>query len=260
MRSARTHERYPDRSALTLCEVCGVDPQRALCEPLLVSGEVIGALLIHHPEPLDAGEHRAIKDSVTQSAPVIANLRTIAIAEQRAATDALTGMPNSRAARDTLRHMVAQAARSGSPLAAVLLDLDHFKQINDSYGHGAGDDVLAAVGTTLTAGVRESDFAGRYGGEEFLLLLPDTSTQDAAAVAEKIRRLIAQSTVAGVERAITASFGVSGFPQHAIDGDTLMRSADRALYASKRNGRDRVTIAPGTPEEAAKGLTTLRAT
>jgi diguanylate cyclase (GGDEF)-like protein len=209
---------------------------------------VIGSLLVHHPEPLDTDEQRAIKESVTQSAPVIANLRTIAIAEQRAATDALTGMPNSRAARDTLKRMVAQAARSGSPLAAVLLDLDHFKQINDTYGHGAGDDVLASVGATLASGVRESDFAGRYGGEEFLMLLPDTSADDAAAVAEKIRGLIAQTAVSGVPQTITASLGVACFPQHAIDGDTLMRSADRALYTSKRSGRNRVTTALESPE------------
>jgi diguanylate cyclase (GGDEF)-like protein len=260
MRSARTHERDPDSSKLVLCEVCGVIPQRAICEPLLVSGEVIGSLLVHHPDPLDVDEQRAIRESVTQSAPVIANLRTIAIAEQRAATDALTGMPNSRAARDTLKRMVAQAARSGSPLAAVLLDLDHFKQINDTYGHGAGDDVLASIGATLTSGVRESDFAGRYGGEEFLMLLPDTSAEDAAAVAEKIRALIAQTVVTGVEQPITASLGVSAFPQHAIDGDTLMRSADRALYTSKRNGRNRVTVALGNPGEPAELPTPLRAT
>jgi diguanylate cyclase (GGDEF)-like protein len=251
MRSARLHERDPDRSALILCEICGVSPEHAICEPLLVSGEVIGSLLIHHPRPLDADEQRAIKDSVSQSAPVIANLRTIAIAEQRAATDALTGMPNSRAARDTLKRMLAQAARSGHPLAAVLLDLDHFKQINDTYGHGAGDDVLASVGSTLTSSLRESDFAGRYGGEEFLLLLPNTSAEDAAVVAEKIRGLVAQTVVAGVERPITASLGVSGFPQHSMDGDTLMRSADRALYTSKRSGRDRVTVALAIPGETA---------
>jgi diguanylate cyclase (GGDEF)-like protein len=260
MRSARTHQSDPDSSRLVLCEVCGVSPQRAICEPLLVSGEVIGSLLVHHPAPLDVDEQRAIKESVTQSAPVIANLRTIAIAEQRAATDALTGMPNSRAARDTLKRMIAQAARSSSPLAAVLLDLDHFKQINDTYGHGAGDDVLAAVGATLVSGVRESDFAGRYGGEEFLMLLPDTNAEDAAAVAEKIRALIAQTAVTGVEQPITASLGVACFPQHAIDGDTLMRSADRALYTSKRSGRNRVSVALGNPGEATELRTPLRAT
>jgi diguanylate cyclase (GGDEF)-like protein len=260
MRSAATHERDPDRSRLILCEVCGVSPERAICEPLLVGGEVIGSLLIHHPEPLDAEEQRAIKESVTQSAPVIANLRTIAIAEQRAATDALTGKPNSRAARDTLKRMVAQAARSDSPLAAILVDLDHFKQINDSYGHGAGDDVLASVGSTLTTSVRESDFAGRYGGEEFLLLLPNTTAEDAGAVAEKIRSQLTQTLVTGIGTPVTASFGVSGFPQHAIDGDTLLRSADRALYTSKRNGRDRVTVALASPAEDAKVVTPLRTT
>jgi diguanylate cyclase (GGDEF)-like protein len=108
--------------------------------------------------------------------------------------------------------------------------------------------------------VRESDFAGRYGGEEFLMLLPDTNAEDAAAVAEKIRALIAQTAVTGVEQPITASLGVACFPQHAIDGDTLMRSADRALYTSKRSGRDRVSVALGSPAETTEPLTPLRAT
>ena len=107
-------------------------------------------------------------DSVTQAAPVLANLRNLALAEARAATDALTGLPNKRACADTLKRMVALPGRSVSPLSALLLDLDHFKQINDTFGHGIGDDALAAVGEVISANLRTSDFAGRYGGEEFI--------------------------------------------------------------------------------------------
>ena len=95
---------------------------------------------------------------------MLANLRNLAIAEARAATDALTGLPNQRACQDTLKRMLAHASRTMSPLSAVLLDLDHFKLINDRHGHNSGDDVLAAVGEVLAGCVRTSDFAGRYGG------------------------------------------------------------------------------------------------
>jgi GGDEF domain-containing protein len=152
-------------------------------EPLLVSGQVIGSVLVNHPAGTDIGP--PIRDSVTQAAPVLANLRNLAIAEIRAATDALTGLPNNRAVQDTLRRMVAQASRTMSPLSAALLDLDHFKHINDAHGHSRGDEALAAVAANLRSSLRESDFVGRYGGEEFLILLPDTGKQQARIVAER---------------------------------------------------------------------------
>jgi diguanylate cyclase (GGDEF)-like protein len=128
-------------------------------------------------------------------------------------------------------------------LSAIAFDLDHFKQINDSYGHGRGDDVLASVGAVLSETVRSSDFVGRNGGEEFIILLPNTDTPHATAVAEKILGAIAAITVPGVEREITASLGIATIPDHAGDGDQLVRSADRALYAAKTNGRNRAEIA-----------------
>jgi len=128
-----------------------------------------------------------------------------------------------------------------------MFDLDHFKQINDSYGHGRGDDVLAAVGAVLSETIRASDFVGRNGGEEFIVLLPDTDAAAALIVAEKIRAAIAEISVSGVDRVITASLGIATIPQHAADGDQLVRAADRALYLAKTNGRDRVETATTTP-------------
>jgi diguanylate cyclase (GGDEF)-like protein len=138
--------------------------------------------------------------------------------------------------------MAAQASRTICPLAAVLLDLDHFKQLNDEYGHDRGDEALAAVGAALTSCVRASDFAGRYGGEEFLLLMPDTGKDGALQVAEKARSLIAQITLPGVDRPITASLGIAILPNDAADPETLVRQADRALYAAKAQGRNRVVV------------------
>jgi diguanylate cyclase (GGDEF)-like protein len=243
VRFGRIHEVGGNAEPLIGCALCASETGYSTCQPLLVGGEVIGSALVSHPEPLDDVERAAIVVSVGQAGPVLANLRNLAVAEFRAATDALTGLPNSRAVHDTVKRMVAQASRMMTPLAALLLDLDHFKQINDSYGHGRGDEVLAAAGTTMQATLRESDFVGRYGGEEFLILLPATGREDALLVAEKIRAAVATITVPGVDRAITASLGVAILPDDAADSVTLLRQADRGLYAAKAKGRNRVDIA-----------------
>jgi diguanylate cyclase (GGDEF)-like protein len=165
------------------------------------------------------------------------------LAEFRANNDSLTGLPNKRATDDTLKRMVAQASRSITPLAAAMLDLDHFKQVNDRFGHAKGDEVLAAVGAALRSCLRASDFAGRFGGEELLLLLPDTSAEGAAPLAERIRSTIASIRVPGVERMITVSIGIADLIQHGGDDAGLLRQADRALYSAKATGRNRVVVA-----------------
>ncbi len=243
---ARSHSEDPEHEPLTRCEVCGQTGRRTTCEPLLVGGEVIGSVLLEHPEPLHEQQTAALRDSVSQAAPILASLRDLALAQFRASTDGLTALPNQRAVKDTVKRMVAQTSRTLAPLSAVMFDLDHFKQINDSYGHGRGDDVLAAVGAVLAETVRASDFVGRNGGEEFIVLLPDTDTEAALVVAEKIRAAISEISVTGVDRAITASLGVATMPHHASDGDQLVRGADRALYLAKTNGRNRVEAATPT--------------
>jgi diguanylate cyclase (GGDEF)-like protein len=180
---------------------------------------------------------------VAEAAPVIANLRNLAIAELRAATDGLTGLPNQRAVHETLKRMVAQAGRTVEPLALVLFDLDRFKQINDTFGHSRGDDVLAAVGDAAAHAVRTSDFVGRLGGEEFAVMLPGTDREGARKVAENLREAIAALAVTGIERQITASFGVAVLPEDAPEAQAILRAADRALYQAKANGRDRVELA-----------------
>ena len=137
VRFGRGYRGGRDRDPLLVCAICGPLADAVSCEPLLVSGEVIGSILVNHPDPPADDAQRRIRESVTQAAPVLANLRNLAIAEIRAATDALTGLPNNRAVQDTIKRMVAQAGRNLSPLSAALLDLDHFKRINDAYGHSA---------------------------------------------------------------------------------------------------------------------------
>ena len=138
--------------------------------------------------------------------------------------------------------MVAQASRSLAPLSAMMLDLHHFKQINDRFGHDKGDEVLAAVATTLRSSLRESDFVGRYGGEEFLILLPDTGKQQARTVAEKVRAAVEAIVLSNLELRVTASLGVATLPDDCGEADSLVRAADRALYAAKGRGRNRVEL------------------
>ena len=243
VRFARGHSQGGSAAPLTSCDVCGTLAGVTTCEPLLVSGEVIGSVLVAHSAPPDPLSRRRIRETVSQAAPVLGNLRNLAIAELRASTDRLTGLPNQRAVQDTLKRMVAQASRTITPLTAVLLDLDHFKQINDLYGHDSGDEVLAAVGVAMRLAMRESDFVGRYGGEEFLMLLPSTDTDGAIQVTEAVRAAIGAIRIPMVDRQVTASAGVATLPRDAGDSVTLFRAADRALYAAKNAGRDRIHTA-----------------
>ncbi len=244
VRLARTHaEGDEGRPPLLACQVCTGLDSYTTCEPLIVSGEVIGSVLLGHDRPLAPQQLDTIKQSVFQAAPLLGNLRSLALAQFRANNDFLTGLANKRATEDTLRRMVAQANRSLSPLAAIMVDLDHFKKINDLHGHGVGDEALAAVGAALADSIRASDYAGRYGGEEFLLLLPDTGSDDAAHVAEKVRLAIAALSIPALQGPLTASFGVAALPADSGDASGLLRQADRALHQAKAEGRNRVVQA-----------------
>ena len=249
VRSGRTHRENAGRSALLSCPVCAPVPGCSSCVPLTVGGEVIGSVLLSRPAPYSEAEQQRIRESVGQAAPVLANLRNLAVAEIRAATDGLTGLPNKRAVTDALKRTFAQAVTTMAPLALILLDLDHFKQVNDQGGHAVGDQVLANVGATLRGVLRTGDFAGRNGGEEFAVLLPDTGIDAAMEIAERVRAAIAEISLAGAGVSVTASIGVAGFPGHASTLDRLERLADAALYLAKRKGRNRVELAEPAPAE-----------
>ena len=243
VRSGRMHSEGGGRPPLLSCSVCAQVPGASSCVPLMVGGEVIGSVLVSRPAPYSGAEEQRIGESVSQAAPVLANLRNLAVAEIRAATDGLTGLPNKRAVTDALKRTFAQATMTKAPLALLLLDLDHFKLVNDQYGHAAGDQVLASVGAALRSVLRARDFAGRNGGEEFAVLLPDTDIAAALEIAERVRATIAEVTVPGTDVPVTVSVGVAAFPDHASTLERLDRLADAALYVAKRQGRNRVELA-----------------
>jgi diguanylate cyclase (GGDEF)-like protein len=248
MRRGRPYEHPPGVDLLQPCATCGGEPGAVTCQPSVVSGKVIGSLLVTRAQRMKPADREAIAGAVNQAAPVLANLRNLASAQHRAATDALTGLPNHRSMLEALDRLQAGAARTGEPLAAVVLDLDHFKRFNDRHGHQAGDQLLAEVGRALRAVARDADFVGRWGGEEFLLLLPRTDAAGAVELAEKVREAIAALAIPGIDTGATGSLGVAAYPLHASSGEALVRAADEAMYAAKRGGRDRVTLA-----EAAEG-------
>lgn len=130
------------------------------------------------------------------------------------------------------------------PLSMIMLDIDHFKKVNDVYGHKAGDDVIRFISKTIRNSVRKVDFAARYGGEEFVILLNNTTVESAAKIAEKIRNLVRDASVNadGIILSVTASFGVSSFPEPSMSAGELVKNADTALYYSKEHGRDQVNI------------------
>jgi diguanylate cyclase (GGDEF)-like protein len=249
VRSGRTHSQHRGRPPLLSCSVCAAVPGASSCVPLTVGGEVIGSVLLSRQTPYSEAEEQRIRESVSQAAPVLANLRNLAVAEIRAATDGLTGLPNKRAVTDALKRTFAQATMTKAPVSLLLLDLDHFKQVNDQRGHAAGDQVLASVGATLRSVLRARDFAGRNGGEEFAVLLPDTEVAAAIEIAERIRAAIAEITLPGTDVPVTASIGVASFPGHASTLERLERLADAALYVAKRQGRNRVELAEPSSAE-----------
>ncbi|MCB9560107.1 MAG: PAS domain S-box protein [Kofleriaceae bacterium] len=171
----------------------------------------------------------------------------------QAIRDPLTGLYNRRYLAETLDRELARATRTGDAVAIAIFDADHFKRINDTHGHRAGDEVLRALGAILRAGTRRSDVACRYGGEEFVLLMPGATVEAAVTRVETLRAQVAALAIVHDGRTIrvTLSAGVAAFPTDAGDGDALLHAADAALYAAKDAGRDRVVVHAGVLAPAA---------
>ncbi len=173
--------------------------------------------------------------------------------EALAATDALTGLNNRREFEQRARAELLRSQRYIRPLTLMMIDIDHFKIVNDSFGHHAGDMILKVVASTINNTKRESDIAGRVGGEEFAVLLPETTKEDAWSFAERLCVRVRECSPAfdGVSPALTVSIGLAAASAGTAGIETLMRQADQALYEAKRSGRDRIVIAAPTQEKLA---------
>jgi diguanylate cyclase (GGDEF)-like protein len=180
-----------------------------------------------------------------------------------ATVDPLTGIANRQAVLNRLEDELSRAARYRRPLSLVMVDLDHFKRLNDTYGHEAGDTVLQEVATRVAGNIRTTDLVGRFGGEEFLLVLPETDADAAATMAEKLRRVVAGTPIRlreGHDVTVTLSAGVAGSPgAHLPHLDALVRHADAALYSAKALGRNTVYVFRETGEEDTVRRSPIRA-
>ena len=166
--------------------------------------------------------------------------------EYMAITDALTGLYNRRRFHDVLAKEFERSKRYGTPFSLVMLDIDHFKKVNDDCGHQAGDTVLREVSNIIMKSIREIDTASRFGGEEFMVILPNTERENAKIGSERMRTAIERHQFPEMDRAITVSIGIAGLPDPGLaNEDRLIRCADYALYQAKRNGRNRIETAEG---------------
>lgn len=207
-----------------------------------------GCIIGFHGVTRDITEQRRHRNELQQlNGQLVRQLKEIELLQSRlleqAIRDALTGLFNRRYLDETLPRELSRARRNEYSVALLLVDIDHFKLVNDTYGHSAGDEVIRSLGALLRQSAREGDIACRYGGEEFILALPQMGVEAALARAEKLRIAAAATPVRQGDIDITfkISIGVSVYPAHAADMSALIECADMALYSSKREGRDRIT-------------------
>ena len=163
--------------------------------------------------------------------------------KELALKDGLTGLHNHRSFQETLKHEMERARRYSHPLSIILIDIDHFKQYNDTFGHPEGDALLKEFGQLLSSHMRSADFVARYGGEEFVILLPEVDKGEGHQAADKIRRCIEEHPFPN--RKTTVSMGLATYPEDGDDGAHLVKEADTALYEAKHNGRNMVCLANG---------------
>jgi two-component system, chemotaxis family, response regulator WspR len=210
--------------------------------PLVVEKNITVAHVKRENEQLRQELERALQDVKEKNAQLEQSLRKV---EQLAATDPLTGLYNRRYFSKVLELLFAEAMRYDKDMSCVMIDLDNYKQFNDSYGHQMGDELLILAGRTITANLRRMDVAARYGGDEFVLLLPQASAVDAFNAAQRIRSDFKPASAALLKRAegVSMSIGIGSIAGNSpTHGDQLVSIADAALYRSKEGGRDRISL------------------
>ena len=221
----------------------GGHPQHALVVPIQRSGQLMGAMELYLNAWRELSEDQAdlLNGVASQAAIAIRHAQLFQAQEENALTDELTKLPNRRALAQEFLKEMQRARRHKNAIAFVMIDIDHFKQVNDTYGHLNGDAVLAELAQILKGGARESDVCARYGGEEFALILHETTESGARVLAERIRSKVAASTFPGGLK-LTISVGVAATDDATLFTQLIDR-ADQALYAAKQGGRNQVRVA-----------------
>jgi diguanylate cyclase (GGDEF)-like protein len=229
-----------------------------LCIPFFVQHEVCGVLHLRLAPPAEdqpgtewtrlcAAKQRLGTALAEQVSLALSNILLREQLHQQAVRDPLTGLYNRRMLDEALNREIRRASRAGRTFGIILFDVDHFKRFNDTYGHPAGDTLLAALGDLLRMLFRAEDILCRYGGEEFLIILPEASLPDALARAEDLRREASRMQVRHQNQdlpTVTISLGVAAFPVHGTSGHALVQRADAALYQAKMDGRNQVVVSP----------------
>lgn len=219
------------------------------CYPMIVGETVVGVIGVRNAPPMPPSEQNAVCAAVALLAIAIRNGQLLAQTRESSIRDSLTGCFNRAHALDTLSAELRRSVRTGRPMSIMMIDIDEFKTVNDEFGHLAGDAMLAAVGSRLGAVLRASDVKCRWGGDEFLVLLPDTPLAGAEHVAAAVTSAMADLTVAAADRRITPtlSLGLASSSPGEIDPMMVIARADQALYRAKREGRNRFAAAPLAP-------------
>lgn len=217
------------------------------CGPLIAGGIIIGAVRLQGTKGFWTPERESLLESyLSTTASVLSNLQLLQTMREQANIDPLTGLYNRRFCKDYASKLMAMARRKDTPLGFVILDLDHFKNINDIYGHEVGDRILKQFAKTITQSMRETNLTARLGGEEFVVVLPDTGAKACQVVAERIRNAVAHMNMPQVNEKplpnITVSLGIAVYPEHGATLEEMLQASDRALYESKRAGRNRATL------------------
>jgi diguanylate cyclase (GGDEF)-like protein len=254
--AAYLSEDVSDPMAVT-CPAHPIEHGSLLCVPLLALGQTIGVIhLARNAGGFDLDDQGQAGRLAEQVALALANARLLRTMEGLAMADPLTGLYNMRFFDPLLERELAVSTREGTSVGLIMLDIDHFKPFNDTYGHPAGDAALRSFGALLRSTVRETDTVARYGGEEFVVLLRGADIATAASVAEKMRAAVEDLVVElgpGRFARVTASFGVASTRHHGYDRTNLVAVADRALYEAKELGRNRVVVARRT-DDAGTGV------
>ena len=228
-------------------------PGGAICAPLAAEGESLGVIHLQLRQVVPAWERatlladrtRLIRALAEQLELALANFRLRETLREQSARDLLTGLFNRRYMEESLDRELRRAGREGYSLGLLMMDLDHFKDLNDNFGHEAGDLMLRSVGDFLGSSVRGEDVACRFGGEEFVVILPRASLENTRRRAEALREGMKslQLEPPGRRPSVTISIGVACSPDHAATREQLVHAADVALYRAKAGGRDRVVVA-----------------